>query len=112
MLRLLTIDEAAAELGVKSGSLRTAAEQHGFLVRMGRSLRIESETLPELIKLCRENLPEPACTFTPSASSFTSATEPSSSQRALEAAEKLKRRSRGTSPKGTGRPAAQLHRIK
>ena len=37
-------------------------------------------------------------------------TEPSSSQRALEAAEKLKQRSRGTSPKETGRPVAQLSR--
>ena len=112
MPRLLKIEEAAAELGVPPGSLRNAADAHGFLVRIGRALRIDPETLPELIELCRENPPEPACTFTPSASSFTSATEPSSSQRALEAAEKLKRRSRGTSPEGTGRPAAQLHRIK
>ena len=38
MLRLLTIHEAAAELGVPKGSLETAAaEQHGFLVCMGRA---------------------------------------------------------------------------
>ena len=32
---LITIEEAAAELGVPKGSLRTAAERHGLLVRMG-----------------------------------------------------------------------------
>ena len=110
--RLLTIDEAAAELGVPKGSLRNAAERHGFLVRMGRAYRIDPETLPELIERCRENPQAHASTFTPRGSFTTSATEPNSSQRALEAAEKLKQHSRGTSPKGTGRPAAQLHRIK
>ena len=83
MPRLLTIKAAAEELGIPPGSLRTAAEAHGLLVRMGRALRIDPETLPELIELCRGNPQEPACTFTPSASSFISATEPSSSQRAL-----------------------------
>ena len=112
MPRLITIKVAAEELGIPPGSLRTAAEAHGLLVRMGRALRIDPETLPELIELCQGKPQEPAYTFTPSASSFTSGTEPSSSQRALEAAEKLKRPSRGTSPKGTGRLAAQLHRIK
>ena len=111
MLRLLTIDEAAAELGVKSGSLRTAAEQHGFLVRMGRSLRIESETLPELVELCREKPQERDSTNAVTASSR-SATVPDSSQRALEIAEKLKRRSPAISRNGTAPPAAQLHQIK
>ena len=110
MRPLLTIDEAAAELGVKSGSLRTAAEQHGFLVRMGRSLRIESETLLELIKLCREIPPERGSTNAATASSR-SATVPDSSQRALAIAAGLKARSLATSPKGTGQPA-QVHPIK
>ena len=45
MPRLLTIDEAANELGVPAGSLRRAAERHGFLVRMGRAIRIDADTL-------------------------------------------------------------------
>ena len=45
MPRLLTIDEAANELGVPAGSLRRAAERHGFLVRMGRAIRIDPNDL-------------------------------------------------------------------
>ena len=45
MNRLLTIDEAAEQLGVPRGSLRAAAEEHGYLVRMGRSVRIDPNDL-------------------------------------------------------------------
>ena len=55
MPRLLKLDEAADELGVPCASLRTAAEEHGYLVRMGRAIRIDRETLPELIDLCRDH---------------------------------------------------------
>ena len=40
MPRLLTIDEAAAEVSVPPGSLRTAAREHGPLVKMGHAVRI------------------------------------------------------------------------
>ena len=108
---LITIDEAAAELGVPKGSLETAARAHGFLVCMGRARRIDPESLPELIELCREKPQERDSTNAVTASSR-SATVPDSSQRALEIAEKLKRRSPAISRNGTAPLAAQLHQIK
>ena len=51
MPRLLTIDEAAAELGVRPGSLRGAAERFGLLVKMGRSVRIDPNDISELIQI-------------------------------------------------------------
>ena len=109
--RLLTIDEAAYELGVPKGSLEAAAREHGFLVCMGRARRIDPETIPELIKKCRENQQAHASTNVAMASTQ-SVTAADSSARALEIADKLKRSSAGTSQKGTARPAAQLHQIK
>lgn len=53
MHRLLSIPEAAKELGVPTASLRTAAGRHGFLVKMGWAVRIVPTTLPELIKKFR-----------------------------------------------------------
>ena len=35
--RLLSIDEAADQLGVTRGNLETAAKRHGFIVKMGRA---------------------------------------------------------------------------
>lgn len=59
---LATLDEAAHELGVPKMSLRNAAETHGLLVRMGRALRIERASYPELIEACRKKPKEPAYT--------------------------------------------------
>ena len=95
MLRLLTIDEAAAELGVPPGSLRTAAEKHGFLVMMGRARRIDPSTLPELIRKCR-NQPVPRNRGHRHApqSRVPATRAGDTSQRALQSAAKLKRFSR------------------
>jgi len=95
MPRLLTIDEAAAELGVPPGSLRTAAEQHGFLVMMGRARRIDPSTLPELIRKCR-NQPVPRDRGHRHApqTSTSATTAHDTSRRALQSAAKLKRFSR------------------
>ena len=113
MRRLLVLAEAAAEVGVPKGSLRTAAEQHGYLVRIGRALRIDPETLPELIKLCREQPQEHASTADVIPKSTSSATQDAgSTQRARETAEKLKQLSRGTSPKETAHRAARVHPIR
>jgi len=51
--RLLRIEEAADMLGVPCASLRTAATEHGLLIRMGRALRLRQEDLAELIEKCR-----------------------------------------------------------
>lgn len=50
MLRLLTINAAADQLGVPPGSLRTAAKKHGLLVRMGRTIRVDRDDYEELIQ--------------------------------------------------------------
>ena len=56
---LLTIAEAAAQLGVPKASLRSAAERHGYLVRIGRALRLDPSALPELIAKCQGKPPDP-----------------------------------------------------
>ena len=109
MPRLLTLDEAAADLGVPRASLRTAAEDHGLLVRMGRALRIDPDAIPELVKRCRENPRAPACTAAPTTAGSSSAMTADQSQQALEIAETLKRRSRVTSPRKAGRKADVIH---
>ena len=111
MPRLLTIDEAAEQLGVPCGSLRTAAQRHGYLVKMGRAVRIDPDTLGELIELCRENPQGPDSTSAPKAAAPAtglSATADNSCQRALATAERLKASSRRTSRKGTGPPARMI----
>ena len=91
MPRLLTIDEAAAELGVPPGSLRTAAEKHGFLVMMGRARRIDPSTIPELIRKCRN---EPVTRDRDDSHTLgaraSGTTAQDGTQRALESAAKLK----------------------
>ena len=52
---LLTPDQAAKTLGVPVASLRGAAERHGFLIRIGRSVRIDPNDLKEIVKRCREH---------------------------------------------------------
>ena len=101
-MRLLTLDEAATELGVPVASLRRAAERHGFLVRVGRALRIDPNTLPELIERCREQPSPPVSTNAQMADSI-SVTADDSCQRALETAERLKKLSRATSLEETDR---------
>ena len=112
MPRLLKLKEAATELGVPPGSLRTAAQRHGLLVKMGRAIRIDPNDLPELIKSCQEPPKDQDSTAVATPACTSSATPDARSvQLAHETAERLKRLSRSTSRKGTGRPAP-LHRIK
>lgn len=110
MPRLWKIEEAAEELGVKPGSLKTAAREHGLLVKMGRTVRIDPEKLEELIKKCREKPKNQGSGS--SAGTTTSATDKSPSQRAQKTAEKLKKLSPNTSSNGTGQALAQVRRIK
>ena len=111
MPRLLTVDEAANELGVPAGSLRTAAREHGLLVRMGRAVRIDPDDLPELIDRCRDQPKDRDCTAAPTAGTTSFETAIDSCALAQETAEKLKRLSRDTSPKRAASPA-RVHRIK
>ena len=112
MSRLLTLSEAATQLGVKAGSLRAAAERHGFLVRMGRCLRVDPNDIPELLRKCRTPPQEdPACIASKTAAGSSATPAAATVQQALATAERLKRHSPATSRKGTGQPA-QLRRIK
>jgi len=69
---LLQISEAAAMLGVPAASLRAAAEQHGFIVRMGRAVRIDFDRIGELIAKCQDQPKAPASTDTNTAPNGTS----------------------------------------
>ncbi len=99
---LVTIAQAAADLGVPMGSLRTAAEQHGYLIHMGRAVRIDPSCYKELIHKCRVKPQEQGSINAPTPAFSTSATLASGTdQQALEAAMRLKRLSRPTlSPRG------------
>ncbi|MFG6566719.1 hypothetical protein ACGYLA_03035 [Sulfitobacter sp. 1A13679] len=102
MSQLCKIEEVAAELGVPKASLRTAAETHGFLVRMGRAIRLERDRLPELLKKCRDQPKEQGSTNTSTRPTGTSSTPASpGGQRAAQAAAKLKKPSQRISqPEG------------
>ena len=112
MSQLLTLEEAAEKLGVPVAGIRCEAERHGFLVRMGRSLRIEADTLGELIEKCRENPQDRASTGIVPAASTTSAKAGNSSARARETARKLKESSRRTSRRSTAPSLAPVIPLK
>jgi excisionase family DNA binding protein len=99
MSPLLTIEEAAQQLGVPKGSLKTAAQEHGLLIRMGKALRIDPNSLKELIVKCREKPKEPASTGGKTKGFGSSVIQAAPTvQRALETAALLKTRSQPTSP--------------
>lgn len=99
MTQLCTIDDIADELGVPKASLKTAAETHGFIVRIGRAIRLERERLPELLKKCRDQPKEQGSTSSNTDRTGTSETRGNpTAQRAAQAAQKLKKHSEHTSP--------------
>lgn len=110
---LISMRDAARRLGVPEAGLRRAAEAHGYLIRVGRAVRLREDELGELVELCREGRKAPASTSgqgeTDRSDGSSSTRAGSSVQPALAAAEKLKRRSRPTSRKGTPAPVAELH---
>ena len=113
VVRLLTLDEAAKAVRVPRGSLETAAREHGYLIKMGRTVRINPNDIPELIKLCRNKPKDQDSTAAKTAAATTSSATPGAGklQQAQETAERLKRPSNDTSPRKTGQ-AGQQHQIK
>lgn len=101
MGRLMKIPEAAEDLGVPISALETAAEEHGYLIRMGRAKRIDPEDLPELVKKCRVPRKVPASTAARTADNGSSSTARHSVGQARRTADKLKRRSQPISPPET-----------
>ena len=110
---LISIDEAAIELGVKKAALRAVADEYGFTHRIGRSVLLHRAELGELIEACRVKPKDPACTGDrsqderPTTKSAT--TETSAFQPAVQAARKLRQRSRNTSPQSPA-PVVPLER--
>lgn len=101
---LLTIREAAMRLGVPMAALRAVAELHGFLVYIGRAVRIEEDALPELVKLCRNAPKAPASTSgLGRATSFATPADPTF-RPAQATAAKLIALSPDTSRRATARP--------
>ena len=111
MSRLHTIDEAVAEVSVPPGSQRTAAREHGSLVKAGHAVRIYPDDISEFIDRWRDQPRVRDCTAAPTAGCTSSATGASSTALALETASRLKQRSRDTSRKRGDLPDHQ-HRIK
>ncbi|MEH7826822.1 hypothetical protein [Gemmobacter denitrificans] len=100
---LLTIAEAATLIGVPKASLRTAAERHGFLIRMGRAIRIDPDQLPELLRKCQNTPKAPASTGTNRVENGSSATlDAKKLQQAQQTVQKLRNSLRNTSQAATG----------
>lgn len=99
---LCEIKDAARALGIPPASLRSAAENHGYIVRMGRAIRLERDRLTDLVKKCRDKPKELASINSPIARAGISATRVCpTAARAANAVKMLKKPSRPTSqPKG------------
>jgi len=100
---LRTLEEAADDLGVPLRSLRTAAEEHGFLVQMGRAIRIDRNDYGRLVKKCQGQAKGQGSTSSRTARTGTSVTPDNpTAARATQAAQKLKKPSQPTSPRKGG----------
>ena len=95
---LLTIDEAADRLGVARKALRAVAEQHGFLVRIGRKPLLDAAQLGELVAKCRDHQRESASHGGETRASGISATARRGSRPGPRIEDELTKPSRGTSP--------------
>lgn len=104
--RLLSVPEAANALNVPAASLRSAADEHGLTIRMGRAVRLHPDDLETLVKLCRVAPSVHAYTSDESRGKprTTKSETPGRTQSrpAQAAAEKLKKPSRHTSIGNTG----------
>jgi len=103
---LATLLEAAEELGVPMKSLRKVAEDHGFLVRIGRAVKIQRADYEGIIRACRSEPKERAFISAGTMGFGSSAkTDAQMSQQVRESVAQLKSRSRTISPQGTAQVA-------
>lgn len=114
--QLLRVQDAAKILDVEAAGLRRVAEAHGYLIRVGRAVRVRADELGEIVEKCRD---QPKAHASTSAATRTDRPDGLSStpaapklQPALAASAKLKARSRPTSPTATASPVVALHRTK
>ena len=101
--KLLTIEAAAARLGVSRKGLRTVAEREGFIVRIGRKPLIDAATLGELVGKCRDQARAPASGGRAPRVTGISATARRDSRPAPMIEDELTKPSPATSPNRAGR---------
>ncbi len=94
---MMTVEEAAAKVGVPPGSLRRAAQKHGYLVMMGRHPRIERRSLEELVQKCRVSPEVHESTSGRTPASTSSEMVDDTCRQVLETAERLRQPSRDIS---------------
>ena len=100
---LLTIEDAAARMGVARKALRAVAEREGFIVRIGRKPLLNAAQLGELVDKCREHQREPASRGGKTRATGTSGTARRGSRPGPMIEDELTKPSRGTSPNRAGR---------
>ena len=107
-MKLLRIEEAAKILDVPVASLRTVAHEHGFIIRMGRALRIESDRIGELIEKCRVGQRAQGCTGEPQAVTESRSGKSETDQREFRPAQIAARKLKKPSPRTSNENIAQL----
>lgn len=95
----------AREYGVPKDSLRKAADEHGFTIRMGKAVRIARADMGELIKACREKPRERASISANRESGISATPDEMTSRPARATATKLKGLSSATSQLKAGQLA-------
>ncbi len=101
----ITIKEAAKALNAPKAVIERVADDMGLLIFFGNRKRIDPNDLPEIMQACRNKPKVHVSTSARTQGSTSSATPVEGiAQQALATAEKLKRRSGGTSRSGTAQP--------
>ena len=100
---LLTIEDAAARMGVARKALRAVAERYGFIIRIGRKPLLDAAQLGELVERCRDHQREPASRGGETRATGTSGTATRGSRPGPMIEDELTKRSPGTSPNRAGR---------
>lgn len=99
MQNLCTVEDAARELGVPATGLRTEAKRHGYIIKIGRAIRLDRNQLGELLLKCQGQPKGQGSTNSNTARTGLSATRANpTGQRAAQAAQRLKKPSAHTSP--------------
>lgn len=105
MTALWTFRQAASHLGVPEAALVRAAEEHGYVIAMGRARRIDPADMEALVEKCRVAPKVQGSTgenAQAAPASGSSVTARKSNRPALRIAEKLKRALPATSSSAGG----------
>ena len=100
---LLTIEDAAARMGVAVKGLRAVAERYGFIIRIGRKPLLDAAQLGELVDKCRDQARDQDSGGTATRATGTSVTARRGSRPGPMIEDELTKRLPGTSPNAAGR---------